>query len=1293
MHTRPLRQLALVGAALLTAALTVVTPAAADPQPAGPQRPGTANYGSFQPAGCNVATPSKGQTSYARCYAEGLTTKDGRLAQQQDDPLPGSLGPADIRSAYGLRDSGAGRTVAIVDAFGYTSAESDLAVFRAHYGLPPCPSDTGCFTKVDQNGGTNYPAEDPDWSIETALDLDAVSSACPACKILLVEADNNSSPSLGRAVDTAASLGAVAISNSYGAAGEIPFESYYDHYYDHPGVAVTVSTGDYGNVQSYPATNPNVVAVGGTTLTRDSSTRGWHESAWDSGGSGCSLYEPRPDYQQGVDTGCPDNRATADVAADADPASGLAVYNTLGQDGWAQWGGTSLASPLVAAMYALAGPAVPGTYPVSYLYRSGAALNDVTEGSDGFCGTLVCNAGPGYDGPTGLGTPAGVSALTLGDYGRISGALTDAKRHKALAGATVALTDSTGYTYRAVTDAKGRYNLAAAAGTYHVVASKFGFGEQARDGVTIRAGGTLAANYSLAVLSTRTVSGTVTDGSGQGWPVYAKITIDGDPNGAVYTDPYTGRYSVDLPTGANYALHVAPVDMPGYTTATAHVALSTRDVRQDVRLTVDASSCTAAGYAYAYHGGGTGFEGWSAAQDGWSVTDDAGTGKTWVFDDPGGKGNLTGGTGSFAIVDDWVNPTTNDTSLVSPALDLSAQTAPVIGFDTYYYDYGFGDQDGDIYLSLDGGSTWSDVWHAPDAFVTGHVEVPIPQAAGHSDVRIKFRFAGSYDNYWELDNVFAGTRTCDATPGGLVSGLVRDGNTGGVVDGATVAGGSTPAVTADGFYWLFAPQGVTSLTASARNYADNRAPVDVVSHGVVRHDWRLAAGHLSVRPGSISARARRGDTRYATMRLTNDGTEPLHLNLVEQNRGFTAAGGHHSSAGAPLRRVKVHATPGPLRTAGRASTAAPTQPAAAPTGSAWTSIADYPVPVMDNVVAGNDGVVYSVAGVTDNGLTAAGYAYHPDRRSWTRIADLPQALEAPVGAFVDGTLYVAGGWDADGNPTSATYAYDPARNTWATVADLPAPEAVGSATSVDGQLYVVAGCATFECTPASSATFRYDPDTNAWTKLADYPQDVVFLACAPAGHGVVCAGGLTPLASYPYEEVTAAAYQYVAGTDAWTRVADMPYAAWGMAYTGEGGRLQVVGGIVDGAVTNQASQFDPTTGAWSALPNAVNALYRGGAACGLYRVGGSLPSISGLYPAPYAEQLPGYDDCVTGSDVAWLSTSNSQLDLPPGRTVTVTVALDAPASAALGEYDARLAVTTDTPYGVSPVPVALTVRR
>ena len=1319
-----LRHLAVTTLIAVVAALCPTVALAAPQAPQNPsQQQNTAQpYGKYKPAGCNAATPAKGMTSFARCYAEGLATSNGKLAQQQDEPLPTSLGPADIQSAYDLPgDGGGGRTVAIVDAYGYQSAESDLAIFRAHYGLPTCTTANGCFTKVDQNGGTNYPPDDPDWSIETALDLDAVSSACPDCKILLVEADNNSSPNLGKAVDMAASMGAVAISNSYGVAGEIPFESYYDHYYDHPGIAITASAGDYGNVQSYPATNPNVIAVGGTTLTRDSSARGWHESAWDSGGSGCSLYEPRPDYQQDIATGCPDTKATTDISADADPTSGLAIYNTLGQDGWAQYGGTSLASPLVAAMYAVAGTPVPGSYPVTYPYRQGARLNDVTDGSDGSCGNLLCNAGPAWDGPTGLGTPDGVSALTLGTYGYLAGTITDAKRHKALADATVTVTGSDGYTYHAVTDDSGSYRLAVAAGSFHVMASKFGYGNQTLDGVSVATGATNAMSFSLPVLPTRDLSGTVTDGSGQGWPVYAKITIAGYPNGAIYTDPFTGRYQVDLPTGTNYMLSVAPVDMPGYATATTQVAMPAgrTGVTSDVRLTVDPTTCTAAGYAYSYHGAGTGFEGWSGPQDGWQVTDDAGSGKTWVFNDPGGKGNLTGGSGQFAIVDDWVNPVgQDDTSLVSPDIDLTGQASPVIGFDTYYYNY-FNDQKGDVYLSLDGGATWSDVWNAADSIVSGHVEIPIPQAAGDPDVKVKFRFSGSYNNYWELDNVFVGTRSCDPTAGGLVEGVVHDNNTGAPLGGATVSVGGATAAGAtgvsqattddahlsDGFYWLFSGQtGPVSLTASDGFYAPSQASVSVAQGQVVRQDWRLAAGHLTVRPASIAVDQAPGSTRSRTLRLTNDGTVPLHLNLVEQDRGFTPAGGEHQSAGpgTPLHRVKINASPKPFTTLGRSSSALPRrstlpqQQAAAGTGTGtgtgWESTADYPTPIADNVVADNDGVVYSVAGVDDNTVTAAGYAYHPGSTSWTPIADLPQALEAPVGAFVDGKLYVAGGWDDSGNPVSTTYAYSPATNKWTRVADLPAPVAAGAATVSNGKLYVVAGCGTAACAPASTAVYRYDPDSNTWTQLADYPQDVVFLGCAGTSGGLVCAGGVQPLATYPYTQSSAATYEYVAGSNAWTRVADMPYTDWAMGYAGSGGKLEVVGGIVNEEVSNQAAEFDPATGTWSALPNAVNTLYRGGATCGIYQVGGSLDSLDGLLPTPYVEQLPGYDSCIQGSDVTWLSESSDSVEVQPGKSVTVPVTLDAPTASPAGEYDARLAITTDTPYQVTPVPITMTVR-
>ena len=216
------------------------------------------------------------------------------------------------------------------------------------------------------------------------------------------------------------SLGAKFVSNSYGVPGEDPSEGSYDHYYDHAGVAVVVASGDTGNVTEWPATNPNVVAVGGTRLTKDGTVaRGWTEATWGvdqagqyGSGSGCSPYEPRPDYQAGIDTNCPNNKATADIAADADPASGLATYDTLGVDGWLQVGGTSLAAPLVTAMYAMAGSPAPDTYPVTYPYgdpQRADHLFDITDGANGSCGNVLCQAGPGWDGPTGLGTPNGVA--------------------------------------------------------------------------------------------------------------------------------------------------------------------------------------------------------------------------------------------------------------------------------------------------------------------------------------------------------------------------------------------------------------------------------------------------------------------------------------------------------------------------------------------------------------------------------------------------------------------------------------------------------------------------------------------------------------------------------------------------------------------------------------------------------------------------------------------------------------------------------------------------------------------
>ena len=323
--------------------------------------------------------------------------------------LPFGLGPADLASAYKVTSGGsAAITIAIVDAYGYANAESDLSTYRNMYGLPACTTANGCFTKVDQNGGTSYPAYNAGWAGEQALDLDMVSALCPNCKILLVQANSAYNSDLAFAVSRAAQLGAHAISNSYGSSESGTQLNSYSSYYNIPGVAVTVSTGDSGYGVQMPAAYPGVIAVGGTSLSRDSSPRGWAESAWSGAGSGCSAYVSKPSWQ--TDTGCT-NRTVADVSAVADPNTGVAVYGPVSgtTSGWGVYGGTSASAPIIAALYGVNGGNVnAGQNP--YLHAS--SLFDVTAGSNGSCSpSYLCSGLAGYDGPTGLGTPNGVVAF------------------------------------------------------------------------------------------------------------------------------------------------------------------------------------------------------------------------------------------------------------------------------------------------------------------------------------------------------------------------------------------------------------------------------------------------------------------------------------------------------------------------------------------------------------------------------------------------------------------------------------------------------------------------------------------------------------------------------------------------------------------------------------------------------------------------------------------------------------------------------------------------------------------
>jgi subtilase family serine protease len=322
---------------------------------------------------------------------------------------PTGHNPADLRDAYKITSTGSSSTIiAIVDAYNYPNAESDLAVYRAEFGLPPCTTANGCFKKVNQDGiEGNYPRTDTGWAQEAALDLDMASAMCPSCKLVLVEATSSSFSNLATAVNTAAKLGAHVISNSYGGA-ESSGAADFDSFYTHPGVAITVSSGDAGFGVEFPASSPHVTAVGGTRLVQSQNARGWSETVWSGGGSGCSTVFTKPSWQ--TDPGCP-KRTVADVAAVADPNTGVSVYGPVNRhtSGWMVFGGTSVAAPLVGGVYAVNGGTVTfGSDP--YAHKS--ALFDVTSGSNGTCGgSYLCTATVGFDGPTGLGTPNGTAAF------------------------------------------------------------------------------------------------------------------------------------------------------------------------------------------------------------------------------------------------------------------------------------------------------------------------------------------------------------------------------------------------------------------------------------------------------------------------------------------------------------------------------------------------------------------------------------------------------------------------------------------------------------------------------------------------------------------------------------------------------------------------------------------------------------------------------------------------------------------------------------------------------------------
>jgi len=446
--------LALVVALALAAGSCALASAAPYRRECGSAAPGAAACTAIR------LVPASAQTD-AQAARSGVTYKE---------PFPGFLTPEALHAAYSLpaeTSSSTLQTIAVIDAFDDPTAEADLGVYDSEFHLPACTAANGCFRKVNQEGKASpLPPKEGEWASEISIDVQMAHAVCQSCSVLLVEANNETFPDLGAAVNAAVAAGATEISNSYAGPEEPSFASvfsgYNSDYYNHPGVVIAASSGDCGYLDegcegppgaaNFPADSPDVLAVGGTTLVEEGGA--WSSSVWDESGGGCSQIFAAPAWQSAVAgfsaTDCGSQRSIADVAAIGDPETGVNVYDSTpeypgGPTGWGVWGGTSVSSPIVAAEFGLAGGADGVSYPEATLYShdgEAGALYDVISGSNGSCASrdTSCEAAVGFDGPSGVGSPVGLDAFQIpgspanASRPSISGAAEEGQMLSAIAG-------------------------------------------------------------------------------------------------------------------------------------------------------------------------------------------------------------------------------------------------------------------------------------------------------------------------------------------------------------------------------------------------------------------------------------------------------------------------------------------------------------------------------------------------------------------------------------------------------------------------------------------------------------------------------------------------------------------------------------------------------------------------------------------------------------------------------------------------------------------------------------------